>query len=624
MTKAIFPPDTESQAELNQLADNMVNEATSIDNPKILSVTGFTRDNISIMHQQIRATNLAWALGWTRRVKPGDTVAIVGGSFSGLTLAVILALVNDAIVLVFEKESELFARFRDKGHRHLSTNLNSRALGKNFDPSWSAPEFRSPIFAWPAGRASDVAAFWTAEYINIYDDILPIFISRQSEVRREMISDSPKGLQIDFSVDNVHRGAIPVDLVIDATGFGDEGNPREVADFSYWEAGHRLIYDHLVTPASVLISGCGDSGVIEAMHYAIRDFRHGNIEAMWPLGVGFDAMIDKGLVRARLDAVFQRDDIDQFDQPVLSEICWWLEQRSFIELNPTVPWPPGGESWVRPMYDAIESALAPHYAAIGPDCDIALVDYHALEKFVELLPFDVQIEVRAATRRLGDECISNEIHDLAESIPLPPNLSSIHGLARSDVEIILNGRTTTPYSRQLSPFNVWLMRLLLSFPSVRYFKGEIATTTQRADRRFESVFEDGTSMTSDRVVTRYGPAPRDGLAIGRRRDTQVGDWLLTSPRYLSRDPAVPNQGRYINPARENVATALDGLSQRTSASPKVSKKLIIQRIMHGPNSTPSGDPIYTDPLPWLATELRSGRHPSFVSDSNLARMLARR
>jgi hypothetical protein len=234
MTRTNFPPDPEAQAELDECAQNMIVEATSIESLNILSATGFARENISIMHQQIRATNLAWALGWTGRVKAGDTVAIVGGSFSGMMLAVILALVNDAIVLVFEKEDALFARFRDKGHRHLSTNLNSRALGKNFDPSWSTPEYRSPIFAWPAGRASDVAAFWASEFLATYDQTLPIFISRKSEVRREMIKVLPGGLEIDFSVDAPHLAAVPVDLLIDATGFGPEANPREGIDYSFW------------------------------------------------------------------------------------------------------------------------------------------------------------------------------------------------------------------------------------------------------------------------------------------------------------------------------------------------------------------------------------------------------
>lgn len=625
MTRTILPPDAKSRAALDELAQNMIAEATSIESQKILSATGFAREDISILHQQIRTTNLAWALGWTGRVKPGDIVAIVGGSFSGMMLAVIFALVNDAIVLVFEKEGELFARFRDKEHRYLSTNLNSRALGKNFDPSCSSPEYRSPIFAWPAGSASDVAAFWTSEYLANYDQTLPIFISRKTDVRREMIKVLPGGLEIDFAMDASHLAAVPVDLLIDATGFGSEANPHAVIDCSYWEAGHRLIYDHLVTPANVLISGCGDSGVIEALQYAMKEFSHAHVEALWPIGVGLEAAIDVGLVGARLDVVFRNDEIDRFETPVLSEVIWWLDQRTNIERNPTISWPWSGEPWARPILEVIEAALTPYYAAFAPGGDIALASYDALEKFVESLPFDAQFDAHDAARGLGDKWISLGIRDLAEGIELPPYIGNIHMMARSGVEIILNGRTPTPYSSQLSPYNVWLMRLLLSFPSVRYVQGEIASVTQNSNRQFDVAFEDGTSFIVDRAVTRYGPAPgSSGLATGSRRAAQRGDWLLNQPIYLGRDPTDPSQGRYCNPARDQVAAALEKLEARPAVLQDISKRLVTGSIMLGPKSTPDGDPVYSDPLPWLAAELRAGRHPGFSSDAAVERVMTRR
>lgn len=626
MTRLIFPPDAESRTQLDALATNMIAEATSIESPNIISATGFARENISILHQQIRATNLAWALSWTKRVGPGDTIAIVGGSFSGAMLAVILALVNDAIVLVFEKEDALFGRFRDKGHRHLSTNLNSRALGKNFDPSWSSPEYCSPIFAWSAGRASDVAAFWIGEYLATYNQSLPIFVSHQSEVEREMIKPGPRGgLEIDFSLGSPHLASVPVDLLIDATGFGPEANPLGVTDYSYWEAGHRLIYDHLVTPASVLISGCGDSGVIEALQYAIKDFRHADVETLWPIGVKLEAMIDEGLVQARLDTVFRNDDIERFDTPVLSEIIWWLDQRTHIERNPSTSWPLGDQSWARSIFEAIEAALSPHYAAFASGGDIALASYEVLEAFIEALSFDAQFDARVAARKLGDVWISHGIEALAEDIALPPYIDHIHAMARSGVEIILNGHTPTPYSRQLSPYNVWLMRLLLSFPSVRYIQGEIDSIAQNDARRFDVAFKNGISLTVDRAISRYGPVTDGaGLATGCRRDPQGGDWLLNRPFYRGYDPADPTQGRDINAARENITTALEALEARATATHDISKRLVTSRIMLGPKSMPEGDPVYSDPLHWLATELRAGRHPGFASDVDAERMMTRR
>ena len=153
-----FDPDAD--AHLDHLAGRMIVEATSASSPNVFSATGFARENISIIHQQRRTTNLAWALSRTGRVRPGSVVGIVGASFSGLMLAIILAMVDDAIVYLFEKDADILPRFRDKAHRHLSPLLNSRALGKRFDPVASSAAYRSPVFAWSAGRASDVASAW--------------------------------------------------------------------------------------------------------------------------------------------------------------------------------------------------------------------------------------------------------------------------------------------------------------------------------------------------------------------------------------------------------------------------------------------------------------------------------
>lgn len=60
--------------------------------------TGFAREHISILHRQRRCANLAWALAHTKRLRTGDVVAIIGGSFSGLKPASALAIADDVIV----------------------------------------------------------------------------------------------------------------------------------------------------------------------------------------------------------------------------------------------------------------------------------------------------------------------------------------------------------------------------------------------------------------------------------------------------------------------------------------------------------------------------------------------
>jgi len=626
MPMSLPEPDSESRAQLDLLAQNMIAEATSVDDHRILSATGFARENISILHQQIRATNLAWALGWTGRVDPGDTIGIVGGSFSGITLAVILALVNDAIVFIFEKDSEPLERFRDKSHRHLSRNLNSRALGKSFDPHWSSPEFRSPIFAWEPGPASKVAAFWIDEFAR-YDAQLPIFVVPDTTVTPTMIADRSEGLTIDFAAEAAHLRALPVDLLIDATGFGAEANPLGLTDYSYWEAGHRLIYDHLVPPARVLISGCGDSGIIEAWHYALNGFEHGQVGAFWQSGVRLEAVLDEGLARARLDAIFRNDEASRFERPILSEVCWWLDQRYFIEFNPHIPWPPGGEPHMQPIFKALEAALAPHFAAWRQGEDIAAADWDTLEDFVLDLELGPQFEAREAARPIGDASISLLIEELTQSIELPETTRPIEELARPRVDVVLNGLTPTPYTRQLSAYNVWLMRLLLAFPAIGYRQGAITAVVQRRDRRFDVSFADGSSDIFDRVVSRYGPMTDGGFGIARgvKRDTQGGDWLLADPFYLARDADEAAHEHYIHPARAGIVAGLEALDDHPPAEEiGVSKRLFVASLLIDRADPPSEHPIYRDPLAWLAAELRAGRRPGYAADAAIARADTRR
>jgi hypothetical protein len=156
--------DVDTRAWLDEATHRMVEEAQAAGSDRIFCATGFAGEHISIVHQQMRCANLAWALGYTKKINRGDTVAIIGGSFSGLVLAVSIAIAHGAIVYIFEKEKRLLQRFLDKGHRHLSPNLNSRYLGKRFDPEFSRPLFEPPIFQWKRGIASSVAHAWMHEF----------------------------------------------------------------------------------------------------------------------------------------------------------------------------------------------------------------------------------------------------------------------------------------------------------------------------------------------------------------------------------------------------------------------------------------------------------------------------
>jgi hypothetical protein len=410
---------------------------------------------------------------------------------------------------------------------------------------------------------------------------------------------------------------IPLDLLIDASGFGEEANP--------WEAGHRLIYDHLVTPAKVLISGCGDSGVIEGLHYALEEFRHEYVTALWRYGEGLEAQIDEGLKDARLDAIFASGESVRYDDAVLSEIIWWLDQRWFMAFN-KVAWPPGGEVHLPPIYARLDALLKPLYDASGRSEAFATADWNDLEDFVTALPLEAQLTIREEVRPLADEWISRLTGELAGSIDLPPDIADLTRLARPVVEITLNGRWPTPYSRQLSPYNVWTMRLLLAFPGVGYRQGEIDRVVRRSDKRFDVMFADGAVETYDRVVTRYGPGNRGYAVIAQRDpgDAPVIDWLLADERRLVADPDDPSRQRFVDPARTTVIDALAALEKRVWQSEKLDKQQLVGRVSLGREAFPKDGGMYDDPSGWLAGQLRAGRYPRYGTARDIRTAIARR
>ncbi|WP_448537695.1 hypothetical protein [Sphingobium yanoikuyae] len=615
---------TNEKKRLDDLAARMIAEATSTSSPNVLSASGYARENISIVHQQRRTTNLAWALSRTGRVSAGTVVGIVGASFSGLMLATILAMVDDAIVYLFEKEHEILPRFRDKAHRHLSPVLNSRALGKGFDPHATSPQYRSPVFAWAAGRASDVAAFWANEF-ELLADRLPIFSFFGLEIRRDMLHPRHDGVDIDFATDAPDFNWLSVDLLIDATGPGEEENPLGIVDHSYWDSGHRLIYEHFQTPARVLVSGCGDSGVIEALHYAIKDFQHSHVTALWDAGTGLEAAIDLGLVRAKLDGLLHSGEPEAYDVEVLSELVWWYQQRHARFTNPVGPWPYGGEAWSQPILDQLDELMEPHYLASGRTVPMADANPDALEDLILELPLAVQLEVRKQLRGLVEEWISQEMQGLGNELDVPPRFKELEALARPGVEIVLNGLTPTAYTRQLSPFNIWVMRLLLELPAVSYRQGAIVAVAPRVDKRLSVTFADGSTDVFDRVVTRYGPGGRTAtLTQGLQRNTQEGDDLLNGDLALTEDPRDASKHAYVDAPRAAVAKALDELDARSASPERISKRRMVMRIALVDSDDYAGEPVYEDGIAWLARELRAGRHPSYDGDTKLIRHLTRR
>jgi hypothetical protein len=616
--------NSKDRKRLTKIADLMLAEAQSSDNERIFSANGFARENISILHQQVRCSNLAWALRHTKKVVRGDVVAIVGGSFSGLMLACSLAIADDVIVYIFEKDKRLLNRFLDKSHRHLSPNLNSRYLGVRFDPVTSAPFYSPAIFTWKPGAASEVAHEWLGNFEK-YRRALPIFTFPEWEIQREDIQQHGQRIRINPTrPERSHLQPIEVDLLIDATGFGEEANPHGLADYSYWEAGHRLIYDHLQNNCKVLVSGCGDSGIIEAMHYAIKDFRHEFVEDLWP-HVNLEAFLDYGLAQAKLDHILLNEEVPHYDGQVISELCWWL--YTWFRLDNRR----GDNGWslrtegphAKPIFQAIEDAVRPHLMKAFSAQKLRQLDWGKREAFLLTLDMGSQLAIREKVMSLVDHWISHNIAGLMRKLPPGTKfkLRKLRERRRTGVDVTLNGITPTLYTRQLSSYNVWLARILMTFPNVNYRQGRITNVEPEGSGAFKVTYDQMTQEIYDRAVTRYGPGPSSNrtLATRTRPDPHRGNWLLTPLNSMG----ITHRGRIVDPAKDDVAQKLQEVLQRRGSGRwrPVHKMLYKSRLLIGPLSSVTGTEYCdSDPQAWLSSKLRLGIRPGYEEDFEIGRV----
>jgi len=213
--------------------------------------------------------------------------------------------------------------------------------------------------------------------------------------------------------------------------------------------------------------------------------------------------------------------------------------------------------------------------------------------------------------------ISLNMEKLVRKLPpdTMPKLRQLHENRRTGVVVTINGINPTLYTRQLSSYNVWLARILTTFPNVHYRKGKITNVEAEDSGSFKVTYDDTAQEIYDRVVTRYGPAPSPDRTLATRTqpDPHRGNWLLTRVRYTvpTRDPLI---GRVVDPATDEVGRKLQDVLQRRGSVRvhPVNKSLYKTRLLGGPYHSLTGkEYLDSDPQAWLSSKLRSGIRPRY-------------
>lgn len=231
---------------------------------------------VTFQSQQIRAFNLIWALHAAKLLVPESRVAIVGAGLAGITAAA-AAYSKQCNVSIFERHGRPMAMQRKNQSRYIHPNMHR----------------------WPYGvleeRTSMPALNWSAASAGVVVEQIDKQWQKICEQAESRIKEYFR-----YNVEIVQEGALPkvraqlrkqakangpisgcelifqeFDVVILTVGFGIERYVEDVPFVSYWENDSFEQTKRDSDDAHrILISGCGDGGLIDAQRFCIQNFNH--------------------------------------------------------------------------------------------------------------------------------------------------------------------------------------------------------------------------------------------------------------------------------------------------------------------------------------------------------------
>lgn len=235
-----------------------------LDQQRVFQIGIFAR-RITIHDQQKRASSLIVALFEEKKLRKGSRVAVIGAGFSGLTAAV-CAAVKSCKVVLFEQDENPLSIQSGAMHRWIHPNIFDWPSG-----NWKSDATMLPFLNWQAGSANEVVRTVRNKFI-LYRD--------QFDIQERFFEKVESFHECDNSVIvRTTSGEEEFDIIILAVGFGLEGAFWGHPVSSYWSvdplhqgdksAANKLHY---------LISGTGDSGLIDTMRICFSDFSHEKLQ----------------------------------------------------------------------------------------------------------------------------------------------------------------------------------------------------------------------------------------------------------------------------------------------------------------------------------------------------------
>ncbi|MGX5713195.1 NAD(P)-binding protein [Sphingopyxis terrae subsp. ummariensis] len=273
----------------------------SIEATPSLHVVGTFDAGITVLRQQARALNLAWAMIEAGKIapdgEPPTRIAVIGAGFAGLTFAAAMLVkeVNCRITL-FEEHDTLLPLQQGSDTRWLHPHIYDwPEVGSESDVAML------PVLNWTAARASDVAVQILQQWRRIVSKHARIdLFCNTRHLQLSPATADPRQARIEWIGDRreakdgtscVEAGsalgrAECFDEVVLSVGFGiEDGQP------SYWRnetMGQPNLHQRRLTH---LVSGQGDGALIDLFRVRISQYRQDRIlEEMF---LGADELVAK-------------------------------------------------------------------------------------------------------------------------------------------------------------------------------------------------------------------------------------------------------------------------------------------------------------------------------------------
>ena len=266
-------------------AAEMINAHRLSERPPLYMIGSFD-SRVTVLAQQTRALNLAWAMVETGvasadKRKP-SRIAVIGAGFAGLTFAA--ALIRKGVTCaidIFEQRDSLLPLQQGSDSRWLHPHIYDWPA----DGSEAAAAML-PILNWTAARSSDVVVQVLGEWATIVDEArnLRLFCNArhlqvtQSErgdhlARLEWVGEQRHKSDGRVLGEGATRGSSEIyDAVVLSVGFG-----LEAGEPSYWR--NETLGQPSLDEAkrTYLLSGQGDGAMIDLLRIRISQYRQDRI-----------------------------------------------------------------------------------------------------------------------------------------------------------------------------------------------------------------------------------------------------------------------------------------------------------------------------------------------------------